>query len=60
MIDEDIFDGEVDKSEVEVSNLFAPTEEEERKIYADKIPEGVNVKEHDANKYEEIMPEKEE
>lgn len=43
-----------------MSNLFAPTEKEEKeeRLYADEIPDGVNVREHDANKYEEIMPEK--
>ena len=49
LIDEEIFVGEVDNTELEVSNLFAPTEKEEKLLYADDIPESVIVNEHDSN-----------
>ena len=50
MIDEDLFDGEIDQSEIEVANLFAPSKEEKKKQFlAERIPDGVNVAEHDAN-----------
>ena len=45
-----MFDGEIDNSEVEVENLFAPSKEEKKKkLLAEKIPDGVNVAEHDKN-----------
>ena len=44
LIDEDIFDGEADKTEIEVGNLFQPTEEEKAaEITADVIPDGIDV-----------------
>lgn len=52
MIDEDIFDGEADNSEIEVANLFQPTEEEQaEEITADDIPDGVDVEEHDKDRW---------
>ena len=44
LIDEDIFDGEADKTEIEVGNLFQPSEEEKATaITADDIADGVDV-----------------
>ena len=46
LIDEDIFDGESDKTEVEVNNLFLVTDDDKKKeaeLVADEIPDGVNV-----------------
>ena len=44
LIDEDIFDGEVDTTEIEVGNLFEPSEADTAAaITADDIPDGVDV-----------------
>ena len=44
LIDEDIFDGEIDNNEIEVSNLFETSEEDAAAaVTADDIPDGVDV-----------------
>ena len=54
LIDEDIFDGEADQTEVKVNNLFLTTDDDKKKeaeLVADDIPDGVNVKEHDESEW---------